>query len=148
MPSTSRLWSPRAKRIALWSAAGVGGALAAGLLAIGVALVLIAPQLPDVSSLANYQPKLPLRVYTADGALIGEFGEERRELVPIDRIPRVLKDAVLATEDARFYQHGGIDTKGVLRAVFANLSGGRAQGASTITQQVARNMFLTSERTV
>ncbi|MDQ7975470.1 MAG: transglycosylase domain-containing protein, partial [Rhodocyclaceae bacterium] len=148
MPSTSRLWSPRAKRIALWSAAGVGGALAAGLLAIGVALVLIAPQLPDVSSLANYQPKLPLRVYTADGALIGEFGEERRELVPIDKIPRVLKDAVLATEDARFYQHGGIDTKGVMRAVFANLSGGRAQGASTITQQVARNMFLTSERTV
>lgn len=148
MPSTSRLWSPRAKRIALWSAAGVGGAIAAGLLAIGVALVLIAPQLPDVSSLANYQPKLPLRVYTADGALIGEFGEERRELVPIDKIPRVLKDAVLATEDARFYQHGGIDTKGVLRAVFANLSGGRAQGASTITQQVARNMFLTSERTV
>ena len=148
MPSTSRLWSPRAKRIALWSAAGVGGALAAGLLAIGIALVLIAPQLPDVSSLANYQPKLPLRVYTADGALIGEFGEERRELVPIDKIPRVLKDAVLATEDARFYQHGGIDTKGVLRAVFANLSGGRAQGASTITQQVARNMFLTSERTV
>jgi len=148
MPSTSRPWSPRAKRIALWSAAGVGGAIAAGLLAIGVALVLIAPQLPDVSSLANYQPKLPLRVYTADGALIGEFGEERRELVPIDRIPRVMKDAVLATEDARFYQHGGIDTKGVMRAVFANLSGGRAQGASTITQQVARNMFLTSERTV
>ncbi|RYF67589.1 MAG: penicillin-binding protein, partial [Comamonadaceae bacterium] len=118
-----------------------------GAVTLGIVVALVSRQLPDVSSLADYKPKLPLRVYTADGSLIGEFGEERRQLVPIDQMPKVLKDAVLATEDARFYQHGGVDSKGLMRALVANLSGGRAQGASTITMQVARNMFLSSERT-
>ncbi|WP_225782076.1 penicillin-binding protein 1A [Xenophilus sp. Marseille-Q4582] len=137
----------RARLIAVWGLAGLLGLAVAGVLALGVAVALVSRQLPDVSSLADYKPKLPLRVYSAEGSLIGEFGEERRQLVPIDQMPKVLKDAVLATEDARFYQHGGVDSKGLLRAFVANLSGGRAQGASTITMQVARNMFLSSERT-
>ncbi len=132
----------------LWGAAGVGALALTGALVLGIAAAVLWRELPDVSSLENYQPKLPLRVYTADGALIGEFGEERRQLVPIDQIPPVLKHAVLATEDARFYEHGGVDPVGLLRAVYANVWKGRMhQGASTITQQVARNIYLSPERT-
>src|ERR1700741_4127933 len=97
------------KRIALWGAGTLAVGTVAGAAALGIAVALIRPQLPDVSALSNYQPKLPLRVYTTEGVLIGEFGEERRELVRIDQIPQVMKDAVIAVEDARFYQHGGID---------------------------------------
>ncbi len=128
-------------------------ALLAGLAAIGVAvvaivLVLTYPNLPSLEALTDYRPKIPLRVYTADGHLIGEFGEERRNIVRIQDVPPVMKQAILAAEDERFYQHGGIDTLGVLRAAIMNLtSGGRKQGASTITQQVARNFFLSSEKT-
>ncbi|RZL86136.1 MAG: penicillin-binding protein, partial [Variovorax sp.] len=129
-----------------------GGAVAAGALAtlcvVGVAVAVITPKLPDVSALSDYRPKLPLRIYSADGALIGEFGEERRDLVPIAAVPKVLKDAVLSVEDARFYEHGGIDYRGLARAVFANLRHGMSQGASTITQQVARNVYLSSEKTL
>ncbi|MCU4122033.1 penicillin-binding protein 1A [Variovorax sp. N23] len=125
-----------------------GTALAVVLLcAGGVAVAVISARLPDVSALSDYRPKLPLRVYTADGALIGEFGEERRQLVPIDQVPKVLKDAVLAVEDTRFYEHGGVDAKGIARAMLSNLQHGTRQGASTITQQVARNVYLSSEQT-
>jgi penicillin-binding protein 1A len=125
-----------------------GTALAVVLLcAGGVAIAVVSARLPDVSALSDYKPKLPLRVYTADGALIGEFGEERRQLVPIDQVPKVLKDAVLSVEDARFYEHGGIDAKGITRALLSNLQHGTRQGASTITQQVARNVYLSSEQT-
>lgn len=112
---------------------------------IGVAIAY--PNLPDISALSNYTPKEPLRVYTADGKLMGEFGEERRRMTPIADIPDVLKHAVLAVEDARFYEHGGIDYVGVVRAALANLARRRSQGASTITMQVARNVYLTSEKT-
>ena len=105
------------------------------------------PNLPDISDLSDYRPKLPLRVYSSEGALIGEFGEERRHLTPIKDIPKVMKDAVLAIEDARFYEHGGVDYKGILRAALANLGRIKSQGASTITMQVARNVYLTSEKT-
>jgi penicillin-binding protein 1A len=136
------------KRILLWG----GGAILAGglvvLCAVGVAMALIWPKLPDVSELADYRPKLPLRVYSSDDVLIGEFGEERRDLVPIGEIPKVLKDAVIAVEDSRFYAHGGIDYLGLARAVLANMRHGVSQGASTITQQVARNVYLSSERTL
>ena len=115
----------------------------AGLMALAIAY----PNLPDVSELSNYRPKLPLRVYTAEGSLIGEFGEERRNLTPIAQIPKVMKDAVLAIEDARFYEHGGVDYVGVLRAALANLGREKSQGASTITMQVARNVYLSSEKT-
>ncbi|MDO4705307.1 MAG: penicillin-binding protein 1A [Comamonadaceae bacterium] len=124
----------------------VAGAVAA----VAVAVVVVAtiyPKLPDVSDLADYRPKLPLRVYSAEGALIGEFGEERRKLTPIEDIPDVMKNAILAAEDARFFQHNGIDYRGIIRAALANLRDLRSQGASTISMQVARNMYLSPERT-
>jgi penicillin-binding protein 1A len=110
-------------------------------------MVMAYPQLPDTSDLADYRPKLPLRIYTADGALMGEFGEERRNLTPIREIPQVMKDAVLSIEDARFYQHGGLDYVGLIRAGIANLGKRKSQGASTITMQVARNVYLSTEKT-
>ncbi len=128
-------------------------ALLAGLAAVGacIAGLVIAiayPNLPSLHALTDYQPKVPLRVYTAGGTLIGEFGEERRSVIAIDKVPQTLKNAIIAAEDERFYQHSGIDYQGVLRAAYTNLvSGGRRQGASTITMQVARNFFLSSEKT-
>jgi penicillin-binding protein 1A len=79
--------------------------------------------------------------------LIGEFGEERRRLTPIKEIPKIMTQAVLAIEDARFYEHGGVDYKGVLRAALANVGNFKSQGASTITMQVARNVYLSTEKT-
>ncbi len=117
------------------------------LMVVGVAMVMAYPQLPDISDLAEYRPKLPLRIYTADGVLMGEFGEERRNLTPSRQIPQVMKDAVLSIEDARFYQHGGLDYLGLIRAGIANLSKRKSQGASTITMQVARNVYLSTEKT-
>jgi len=115
-------------------------------LVLGLALALAFPKLPDVAALANYRPKLPLRVLTADGEVIGEFGEERRNLTPIEDIPPVMINAVLAIEDARFYEHSGVDYIGMLRAALANLGQAKSQGASTITMQVARNVYLSSEK--
>ena len=125
----------------------------AGLSLIGALLVVFMmmmafPNLPDIDSLATYQPKMPLRVFSADNMLIGEFGEERRSLVRYKDIPKVMKQAVLAIEDDRFYEHHGVDYWGILRAAIHNALGGRRQGASTITQQVARNFFLSSEQTI
>ncbi|HEV8106562.1 MAG TPA: penicillin-binding protein 1A [Burkholderiales bacterium] len=117
------------------------------LLALTIALAY--PNLPSLQALTEYQPKIPLRIYTAEGVQIGEFGEERRAVVAIGEVPDVLKTAILAAEDERFYEHAGIDYIGVLRAAYMNLvSGGRRQGASTITMQVARNFFLSSEKTL
>ncbi|MEK9802680.1 MAG: penicillin-binding protein 1A [Curvibacter sp.] len=116
-------------------------------MAVGIAMALAYPNLPDISDLSEYRPKLPLRVFSAEGDLIGEFGEERRNFTPIQDIPRVLTDAVLAIEDARFYQHGGVDYVGVVRAGLANVGRAKSQGASTITMQVARNVYLSSEKT-
>lgn len=135
------------KALLKWAALIVGGLVFAGVLLVGLAVALISPSLPDVKQLADYQPKLPLRVLTSDGVVIGEFGDERRQLVPLAQIPKSMKDAVIAVEDARFYEHGGIDTVGLLRATLSNMVHGMRQGASTITQQVARNVYLSSERT-
>ena len=125
------------------------GALIAGVSLLGILVVLAYPRLPSLEVLADYQPKIPLRVYTADGHLIGEFGEERRSFIHINDVPEVMKQAILAAEDERFYSHGGVDTLGVLRAAYSNfIGGGRRQGASTITMQVARNFFLSREKTL
>jgi len=124
--------------------------LAAGVslvIVVAVALAVAYPNLPDISDLSDYRPKLPLRVFSAEGALIGEFGEERRNMTPIGEIPKVMKDAVLAIEDARFYSHGGVDWRGIARAALANLGRAKSQGGSTITMQVARNVYLSSEKT-
>ena len=125
------------------------GAIVAALALLGITLMLAYPRLPSVDILTDYHPKIPLRVYTADNFLIGEFGEERRHYLRIDETPEAMKQAILAAEDERFYQHPGIDTLGIARAAFANLlGGGKRQGASTITMQVARNFFLSSEKTL
>lgn len=142
----------RAWRVLGW----VVGVFAAG--GVGIVLILLLAtalayrNLPSIESLTDYRPKIPLRVYTADGVLIGEFGEERRAIVAINDVPPVMKQAILAAEDEHFYQHSGIDYLGVVRAAVNNLAngsffgGGRKQGASTITQQIARNFFLSSEQ--
>jgi len=111
-------------------------------------LALLYPTLPSLETLTDYQPKIPLRIVSAEGDLIGEFGEERRSIVGIAEVPDVMKKAILAAEDERFYQHGGVDYLSVLRAALANLSSGTQQGAGTITMQVALNFFLTREKTV
>ena len=136
-----------ALRICLWAVGLVFAGLLSVLMVVGVAMVMAYPQLPDTSDLAEYRPKLPLRIFTADGVLMGEFGEERRNLTPIKEIPQVMKDAVLSIEDSRFYQHGGLDYLGLIRAGIANLSKRKSQGASTITMQVARNVYLSTEKT-
>ena len=145
-PNGSSVWAWLVK-LAVWAM----GLLAAGffclLMVVGVAMVTAYPNLPDISDLADYKPKLPLRVFTADGQLMGEFGEERRNLTPINEIPQIMKDAVLSIEDNRFYDHGGVDYVGILRAGIANIGRLKSQGASTITMQVARNVYLSSEKT-
>jgi penicillin-binding protein 1A len=125
-------------------------AVSLALVAAGVAaltVVLLWPNLPSLEVLTDYRPKIPMRVYSAEGELIGEFGEEKRALVKIQDVPQVMKAAILAAEDDRFYQHGGVDYVGMARAAMANLRG-RREGASTITMQVARTFFLTREKTL
>lgn len=135
-----------ALRLVFWGLGLVAAAATAVLLVLAVALAMAYPNLPDVSEMAEYRPKLPLRIYSIDQVLIGEFGEERRLFTPIKDIPQVMKDAVLAIEDARFFQHGGVDYLGVVRAGLANVRNFKSQGASTITMQVARNVYLTAEK--
>jgi len=141
--STLAVWS---LRLLLWGVGTVAASVLAIALVIGIALAVAYPNLPDISDLSDYRPKLPLRVFSSEGILLGEYGEERRSLTPIKEIPQIMKDAVLAIEDARFYQHGGVDYKGMVRATLANLGHVKSQGASTITMQVARNVYLTAEK--
>ncbi len=124
----------------------LAGTVAVAML-VATALAVAYPNLPELSGLMDYRPKLPMRVYSADNVLIGEFGEERRRFMPVQQIPKVMKEAVLAIEDARFYEHSGVDYVGVIRAGLANFGESRSQGASTITMQVARNFYLSSEKT-
>jgi len=120
-----------------------------GVLLIGFAALVIYSNLPSLDTLTDYRPKIPLRIYSDEGLLIGEFGAERRNVVTISEVPGHLKQAILAAEDDRFYEHGGVDYLGVLRAAYSNFSAGSVrQGASTITMQVARNFFLTREKTL
>ena len=124
------------------------GLALSGALLLGMALALAWPNLPDLNAMTDYRPRVPLRVFTSDKVLIGEFGEERRNVLRFDEIPDVMKSAVLSAEDDRFYQHGGIDWIGVVRAGLTNLIAmQKSQGASTITMQVARNFYLSSEKT-
>ncbi len=127
----------------------LAGSAVLGVLGAALVAALAYPNLPSLQALTEYQPKIPLRIYTAEGVQIGEFGEERRAVVAIHEVPETLKKAIIAAEDERFYEHAGIDYLGVLRAAYANLvAGDRRQGASTITMQVARNFFLSSEKTL
>ncbi len=113
---------------------------------VGLAATLIYPALPSLESLTDYKPKVPMRVYTEDGKLIGEFGEERRAFIQIQDVPMNMKNAIVAIEDHRFYEHGGVDFYGIARAAFNNITGRAHEGASTITTQVAKNFFSHGER--
>ncbi len=124
-----------------------GIAFAIGLLVLGIAIALTLPNLPSLDRVTDYQPRQPLTVLTRDGVEIAQFGAERRIYLPINSIPQRMQRALLAVEDSRFYDHRGIDWRGVVRATVANLTGGMRQGASTITQQVARTFFLSQRRT-
>src|SRR5258708_25535289 len=120
--------------------AGIG---VVSLALLGFVILLAYPNLPSIEALTEYQPKIPLRVYTADGLLIGEFGEERRSVVSIEEVPSLMKQAILAAEDERFSQHTGVDYHGVLRAAYSHLvSGGKTPGASTITTTLPPYFFL------
>ena len=146
-PRPRRVW-----RVLGWVAGVAAACAAAGGLVVVIATALAYRNLPSIESLTDYRPNIPLRIWTADGVLIGEFGKERRTIVAIGDVPLVMKQAILAAEDEHFYQHSGIDYLGVVRAAVNNLANGsffgngRRQGASTITQQIARNFFLSSEQ--
>src|SRR5665213_4441694 len=146
--TTGSSWMRTVARIGAALFGTVAALVLAGAILLGIALAVSYPNLPEIDSLTDYRPKLPMRIFSADGVLLGEFGEERRNFVPIAEIPKVMQDAVLAAEDAKFYQHGGVNYVSVVRAALANFGEGhKAQGASTITMQVARNFYLSTEKT-
>ena len=136
------------KRWLIYLASVLFGLALVGALLGAFVFALLYPTLPSLETLTDYQPKIPLRIVSAEGELLGEFGEERRAFVRIKDVPQVMRQAILAAEDERFYQHGGVDYLSVLRAALTNLTSGTQQGAGTITMQVARNFFLTRERTL
>jgi penicillin-binding protein 1A len=137
----------RPARVAGFALVLTAGALTCALLVGTFVFAIAYYHLPSIEALTDYRPKVPLRIWSADGVLLGEFGEERRNLVTLQEVPIKLREAILAAEDTNFYRHGGVDALGILRAMAANVvSGHRGQGASTITMQVARNFFLSSER--
>ena len=120
----------------------------AGLIVLIAAYFYIAPQLPPIDRLKDVQLQVPLRVYSADGELIAEFGEQRRKPIGYAELPQAVVDAILATEDDRFFEHPGVDYQGLLRAAVELIrTGQKRQGGSTITMQVARNFFLSAEKT-
>nr|WP_315484171.1 penicillin-binding protein 1A [uncultured Undibacterium sp.] len=124
------------------------GLFLTGILILVFAVTMAYPNLPEIDAITSYRPKMPMRVFSADNVLIAEFGEERRNVVHFAEIPDVMKKAVLAIEDDRFYEHGGVDYIGIARAAINNVTTSNKQGASTITQQVARNFFLSTEQTI
>src|SRR5438477_4192388 len=136
------------KRWFIYLGSVVFGLALVGTLLVAFVFALLYPTLPTLEALTDYQPKVPLRILSAEGELLGEFGEERRAVVKIKEVPEIMRRAILAAEDERFYQHGGVDYISVLRAALTNVASGSQQGAGTITMQVARNFFLTRERTL
>ena len=140
-------WMRWLTRSALWLTGLIATGVVTVVVLVGIALAVAYPNLPEIGGLVDYRPKLPMRVFSSDGVLLGEYGEERRNFTPLAQIPKVMQQAVLASEDARFYEHSGVDIKGVLRAGLAQLNRSRSQGASTITMQVARNFYLSTEKT-
>jgi penicillin-binding protein 1A len=140
-------WGQFVARTLTWLFGLALAAVVSILMVVAIALSVAYPNLPETASLTDYRPKLPMRIFAADGVMVGEYGEERRNFTPIAEIPKVMQQAVLAIEDSRFYEHSGVDYKGVVRAAFAQFGEARSQGASTITMQVARNFYLSTEKT-
>jgi penicillin-binding protein 1A len=146
--SANRPWWAAIVRLLLGSLGLAGAGLLVILICAALALAVAYPNLPELDSVTDYRPRLPLRVVSAEGELLGEYGDERRTFTPIGEIPKVMQDAVLAIEDARFYQHRGVDYIGVIRAGLAQFGSVGSQGASTITMQVARNFYLSTEKSL
>ncbi len=148
-PGTAPLpvWARWVVGSALWLVGLAAAGFVSIVMLVCIALAVAYPNLPEISGLLDYRPKLPMRIFSADNVLLGEYGEERRTFTPLAQIPKVMQQAVLASEDARFYEHSGVDIKGVLRAGLAQFNRSRSQGASTITMQVARNFYLSTEKT-
>lgn len=141
----------RVKPLIVWSIRLFFLFLLAGVITITVTWLIIAPSLPSVDALREVRLQVPLRIYTADGRLIAEMGEQRRQPVDLESIPKPLVQAFLAAEDDRFYAHPGVDWRGTARAVWlyaTSLGRGRVPGGSTITQQVARRFYLSTEYSV
>lgn len=138
---------PNYKRLAIFSVAGLAGLAAAAAYAIACTYVFLNPSLPTVEAMKSAELQVPLRVYTRSGQLIAQIGEQRRTPVAYADIPERVKQAFLAAEDDRFFEHSGFDYAGILRSALVNvLPGGNLQGASTITMQTARNLFLSQDR--
>ena len=138
---------PLLLRLALALGVLATGAAVSGLLLLVLVFAIAYTNLPPIDTLTDYRPKIPLRIWSADGLLLGEFGEERRDFVKIEDVPARLKQAILAAEDDRFYKHSGVDYAGLARAALSNVtSGRRGQGGSTITMQIARTFYLPSEK--
>ena len=136
------------KWLAKWFLISATAVALLGAVGVGVLYARLAADLPDVASLREVQLQMPLRIYTTEGDLIAEYGEKRREPVQISEVPRSLVDAIVASEDQRFYEHPGVDWQGLARAaIYLARTGRIGPGGSTITMQVARNFFLTNERT-
>ncbi|MBW8756681.1 MAG: PBP1A family penicillin-binding protein [Burkholderiales bacterium] len=130
------------------TAAWIGGfVICAALVALIAAVVVVSNQLPELDEITHYQPRQPLEIVTREGLELAQFGPERRRFLPVGEFPDVLKNALIATEDADFRNHSGISLKGIARAAVSNLLHHHRQGASTITQQVARNFFLSRKQT-
>jgi penicillin-binding protein 1A len=136
------------KRWAIYALSVIFGLAVVGLTLASLVWALISARLPSLEVLTDYQPKLPLRVLSEEGVILGEFGEERRTVVRLSDVPKHVKQAILAAEDSNFYEHAGVDWIAVLRAAYTNATTGSRQGAGTITMQVARNFFLTREQTL
>ncbi|WP_374567264.1 penicillin-binding protein 1A [Ideonella sp.] len=146
--SAAHPWWTALVRLVFGSLGLIGAGLLVILICAAIALAVAYPNLPELDSVTDYRPRLPLRVVSAEGDLLGEYGDERRTFTPIGEIPKVMQDAVLAIEDARFYQHSGVDYIGVIRAGLAQFGSVGSQGASTITMQVARNFYLSTEKSL
>lgn len=131
-----------------WLIGGILASALVGSLFVAMVFILASQNLPSIDPILNYKPKMPLRIYTADNYLIGEFGQEQRDFIAIEKMPKNMKNAIVAIEDERFYRHSGIDYYGLARATLSNLKGNRGQGASTITMQVAREFFLSRDRSI
>ena len=138
---------PPLRRLLRWALLGFAALSVLGLLAAGILFVVVSSKLPDVESLRDVALQEPMYVHARDGKLMAIFGETRRYPVEIARVPTRVKQAFIAIEDNRFYQHHGVDYKGVARAIWllATTDDKRVPGGSTITQQVARQFFLSSE---
>ncbi|HZF99019.1 MAG TPA: transglycosylase domain-containing protein, partial [Pseudoxanthomonas sp.] len=137
----------RLRRLLRWAIVAFIALSVVGAIGLGTLYYLVSAKLPDIQSLRDVELQEPLYVYASDGRLIGLFGETRRYPVNIEEVPKIVKDAFIAVEDSRFYEHGGVDYKGVARAIWllSTTSDSRVPGGSTITQQVARQFFLSSE---